>query len=118
MDKFMGCVGVVLLAFLIVVIGAGVFIPLATHHEVTLVVRDKERIAGANSGRYLIFAEDKVYENVDSLLNGKWDSSDLYNNIEIGATYQCEAIGWRIPFFSMYENLLDCTLIAPAPEAQ
>jgi hypothetical protein len=83
------------------------------HHDVTITVKSKERVAEDGDGKYLVYTEDKVYEITDSLLNGNFSSSDRYNDIEEGHTYTCDAVGFRVPLFSWYENLLECSEVSP-----
>lgn len=47
----------------------------------------------------------------DTLVHGRWNSSDLYARIEVGKTYKFTICGTRIPFFSMYPNILELELI-------
>lgn len=47
-----------------------------------------------------------VYENTDILWRGKFDSSNFYADMEIGKTYNVTLVGFRIPFFSWYENIV------------
>jgi hypothetical protein len=80
------------------------------HHQVTFTVNKSERVTdrGGESARYLIYTNNGVYENTDSLWNLKFNSSDLYNYIQPGTTYTCDAVGYRVPFLSWYENLVTC----------
>ncbi len=63
------------------------------------------------SDKYLLFTklndgQTRVFENTDSLLEAKFNSSDVYAEIEVGTKYDLESYGWRIPFLSFYENIL------------
>lgn len=80
----------------------------ATHptHTVTATVTDKVRTGGDNS-KYLIFTDKGVFENTDSLVNGKWNSSDLYGQTKIGKTYTFTVRGLRVHFLSWYPNIVD-----------
>lgn len=82
--------------------------------EETMVVtiEDKERINQEDESYYLVFATDEngkpiVFKNVDSLLFGKWDSSNVQAGLKIGKTYEVTLRGMRIPFFSMYQNIIN-----------
>ena len=75
-------------------------------------VTDKQVKRSAEKDKYLIFTEEpdgdvRVFENTDSLLEWKWDSSNLYGKIRIGETYRIKTYGWRVPFLSWYENIVD-----------
>jgi len=74
-------------------------------------VTNKESVNHGESSRYLIFTElndgtAKVFENTDSLLEGKFNSSDVYGEIKEEKTYRFDTYGWRIPFLSWYENIV------------
>lgn len=78
-------------------------------------VLDKERVSyGAlwNTHKYLIYTVDgagvyHVFENTDSILHQKFDSSDFYARIEVGNTYTFKAVGHRLRHFSMYKNIIE-----------
>lgn len=81
-------------------------------HAETITVTDKERVNDSSSSYYLVFGEDEagnvvVYKNTDEFLRGKWDSSTMQAELEIGETYDVVLVGYRIPFLSMYENILE-----------
>ena len=92
-------------------IGIGIF---ASGHlqesGITFTVKEKERVVDrdGNGSRYLIWSEDETFENVDSFIKGKFDSSDLYGKLEVGKTYTCKVYGWRNGFFSWYRNIIEC----------
>lgn len=77
--------------------------------EVTAVVTGKERIHGSGNGKdagyYLIYTEDEVFQNADSILEGKFNSSDFQARIHEHKCYRFEVYGWRIPFLSAYRNI-------------
>lgn len=111
----MGPISIVLLIF-IVVIGARLGITYATRQSYTITVNDTEikrgRVGKNPNDKYLVFAttsdgEDKVFENTDSLLNFKWDSSDIQAKLKQGHKYNIEVYGFRIPFLSSYQNIID-----------
>ena len=64
--------------------------------EVTAIVTDKVVKNSSNQSRYLVFTEDKegninTYEITDSLLAGRFNSSDLYASIKICLLYTSDA---------------------------
>lgn len=75
--------------------------------NVTFTVNKAERVVKDDSSKYLIFTDKGVYENTDALWHWKWNSSDIYNKIAAGKTYEARTYGWRMPFFSTYPNILD-----------
>lgn len=83
--------------------------------EYTITVTDKERIyegsGNTASSKYLVFCDDEngnalVFENTDCLIRGKWNSSNIQGQLKEGSTYKITVIGYRIPFFSMYQNII------------
>jgi hypothetical protein len=84
---------------------------LNSRDSVVATVTDKERIQQCDSdggckSKYLIFTDKETLENTDNLFVGKFNSSDYYGSIEQGKTYRFEVLGWRIPFFSTYRNIV------------
>ena len=81
----------------------------------TVTITDKERITEKSGdeikSKYLVFCKEDngatiVFENTDVVFKGKWNSSDIQGRLEIGKKYRIKTIGYRIPFFSMYENII------------
>lgn len=80
-------------------------------HTYVVEVTDKERVNYSDSGKYLIYGQEDnntlVLENTDSLFRGKFNSSDIYAELEIGKTYEFTVVGYRIPILSYYENIIE-----------
>ncbi len=72
-----------------------------------------------NTDKYLVFTkllttgEVRVFENTDSAIRGKWNSSDLNAKIQVGKTYRIKTYGWRSLVLPMYENILDVREVQP-----
>lgn len=86
----------------------------SSERDVTTVVTGKERVCsrssdGGSSCEYLVFTDDGTFKINDStgLLGGptRFSSSDLYGQIEDGPA-EFTVIGWRLPFFSQYPNVV------------
>lgn len=106
-----GFVGIV--AVILVAIVGGVWYTLGTQDTVTFTVEDKERITesngdGGTTSKYLIFTDKETFENTDTMLHGKFNSSDVYGRLKEGKSYTCKVYGWRIGFFSSYRNIVSC----------
>ncbi len=61
--------------------------------------------------KYLVFTKlsdgsVRVFEDTDSFLELKFNSSDIHGELEIGKTYRIGTYGLRIPVFSWYENII------------
>ncbi|AUR89240.1 TMhelix containing protein [Vibrio phage 1.121.O._10N.286.46.C4] len=77
--------------------------------QVTFTVTEKERITTSKESYYLIYDGTDAFKNVDDMWQLKFDSTRLYSTLTVGATFTCTKNFWRVPFLSMYENLLECT---------
>ena len=80
-------------------------------HTKIITVTDKERVNTSSYSKYLIMGEDEngetlVLENTDNTIRFKFNSSDIYAALKEGETYEVEVIGYRVPFLSMYENII------------
>ena len=84
-------------------------------HTYVATITDKERVTESNDGvvdsYYLIFCKDDAgnyYElkNEDLFIRGKFNSSSVYNQLEVGETYKFTVVGFRVGFFSWYENII------------
>ncbi len=103
--------GIFIVGIILVLVGS-IFLAFykdaATHRNETFTVQKSERIADGRSGRYLLFTDKGVYEDTDSLYNGKFNSSDVYAQLIAGKAYTCDVVGWRNGFFSWYPNVIKC----------
>lgn len=106
--------GMIVFMIVFIVLGVGISITFNFNdHEYTVVVTDKERIVEGSeeSSKYLIFADDvsgesRVFENTDTLLRLKWNSSNIQGQLKVGHTYKITVVGLRLSFMSMYENII------------
>jgi hypothetical protein len=82
-----------------------------TDETITVTIKDKERIVtGSGTGissKFLVYTDGEVFENTDSLWYWKWDSADVQNELEVGQTYTVKVYGWRVPFLSMFRNVVE-----------
>ena len=64
-------------------------------------------------GKFMIASEDRPFVNEDAWYRFKFDSGTVQNNaIRLrGKMVKIEKYGWRIPMFSMYENVVKITEI-------
>ena len=77
----------------------------------TVTVTDKERVNKSDSSKYLVFCEDEngavlVFENTDELFRLKFNSSTVQGKIKQGGKYKLTVVGFRVPFLSMYQNII------------
>lgn len=109
--QLVASVFIVVIVALVIIFSIVFAIIRSTHHEqVTFKVNKSERVVdrGGKSSRYLVYTDNGVYQNTDSLINGKFDSSDVYNQIQAGHKYSCDVTGWRNGFMSWYPNIVSC----------
>ena len=102
-----GIIGIVLVVIFITVPICFSYYSVKTY---TVTVTDKNVKNSEDSSKYLVFTKTdngtRVFSIEDSVLKWRFNSSDVYAEIEIGKTYDIEVIGWRIPFLSEYENIM------------
>ena len=107
------------------VIGFSIFVgsialfQMSTRSTENVVVSSKERVTtgyGDNmSSKYLIFTDQGTFENTDSILNWKFNSSDIYGQIKEGSQCQLETVGMRVTILSWYKNIIRANCVSPAP---
>lgn len=73
-------------------------------------VTDKGIKRSGNDDKYLVYTKDEngnsqVFEVTDNILAGRFNSSDVYAEIEIGKTYEFTVGGSRNQFMSWYPNI-------------
>lgn len=83
---------------------------------VTVTVTDKVVKNHDNDSKYLIFTEDEngnieTFEITDSLIYGRFDSSDTYAAIKVNSKYKFKIGGSRNEFLSWYPNIYEYELI-------
>lgn len=111
---------IILFIFIIALIPSLVCCTSYNDHTYTITVTDKERVSyttgsGENlsvENKYLIYSttsdgETKVFENTDNLFRWKFDSSDVYAELEVGKIYEVTVVGYRFGFANWYENIID-----------
>lgn len=108
--KFLNKVEWVLIAILAasVVLGSltGGLKNLVGNEVLTAKVVKSERVCKNDVCKYLVFTKDEVFENTDTVWRLKWNSSDLYAQIENGGTYSFKVYGVRFGYFSWYRNIV------------
>lgn len=108
------------IAYATIILFVGVFLAMVgfpayiegfNDHTEIFTVMDKERVYKDGDSYYLVFGEDEygngvVYKNEDVFIRGKWNSSDVQAELKEGNTYEVVLVGYRMPIFSSYENIL------------
>jgi len=92
-------------------VGTSIYLALTINYINNVKITGKERIvesAGDNvDSYYLIFTNKETFKNEDSFIHGKFNSSDFQAKMEIDSVYNVKVSGKRIPFLSMYRNILE-----------
>jgi len=50
-----------------------------------------------------------VFVNEDEFFKWKFNSADVQASLEVGKHYEITTVGWRIPFLSMFKNIIKVT---------
>ena len=101
----------VVLLFMVAIIFIFSILPLFNTTTYTNVTVIDKSYSGESDG-YLVWVEDESgvqYElqNEDILLKGKFNSSTIQGKLKEGTKYNITTIGWRIPLFSSYPNIVE-----------
>lgn len=100
-------------ALVILLLPIKIWIHFSTLETVSVLIQDKERITTGSGqtaeSKYLVFTDTETFENTDSWLALKFNSSDVYGYIQEGQTCDFQVTGFRIPFFSSYRNILSAS---------
>ncbi|MDN5971837.1 hypothetical protein [Bifidobacterium crudilactis] len=71
------------------------------------VVTDKDRTSTSDGGSDMrVYSSCGTFQVADELLVGRFDSADVYAQIEVGRTYTFETGWWRIDWMSRFPNIL------------
>jgi hypothetical protein len=97
-------VTVVLALLFVAVLAVPKYMSVGTVENV--LIKDKERIVNSEESYYLVFTDKGVYKNEDTFFFFKFNSSDVYNDLEVGQTCDLRVNWFRFGLLSWYENIL------------
>ena len=110
-DNLFGIVGIVFGLLIVLALFVSPIIAYSTVEYVEATITDKERIVSRSgdsvNSKYLVFTDSEVFENTDTILFWKFNSTDYQNFLTVGDTFVLKVNGFRIPLFSSYRNILD-----------
>jgi len=103
-----GCIVVIIVAAIVFAI----VWTIAAHssvREVTCTVQHVDRVSDGNGGSdaRIYTKECGVLENTDAWPFGKFDSADVQGQLKEGQVQTFEIAYWRIPFFSMFPDIIE-----------
>lgn len=98
-DAFLLIVGALMVA-LVVFIPISIYKCSASTETVTVIGKE------VKNDVYMVYTENETFCISDDVLSLRFDSSDCYGAIELGETYEVDAIGFRIKPLSVYRNIL------------
>lgn len=104
--KFKLVIGAIIAAVLLVVLFKPI-VAYTTHTTITATVTKTERANNGVDSKYLIFTDNEVFENTDSWLFLKFNSSDVYSKAVVGKTCEFDVYGIRFPLLSWYRNVTE-----------
>lgn len=103
--------GVLLVLSLIILTGCVVDGEEGFNSEIECVVNDKWVKRSGDNDKYLVSCGEEVYQITDNLFYGKFNSSDIYSELQIGKRYKLQVSGFRFGLTSSYKNINEITLI-------
>ena len=105
-DILYGIFIVVILSFFIVPIICSEGVKYSNEEIIEITVKEKYIKNYGKGSKYIVVNENReAYQITDLLFKGKFNSTDIYNSLDIEKTYKVEISGKRIPFLSMYKNI-------------
>ncbi len=73
---------------------------------IEIAVKDKYIKRSGDTDLYLVVSDKgETYKISDLLFKGKFNSTDLYNQLDINNKYKITITGVRLQYFSMYKNI-------------
>jgi len=93
--------------------GFSVYSAYGTIETSTVTVTGKDRLVDSNKmedeveSKWIVMTDVVSLENTDSFLHLKFNSTDLQGKLEEGKMYHVTYYGYRVPFMSMYPNIIN-----------
>lgn len=108
--KIMGIVFSIIVGIIILgIIGVAIYFEIMEYQNeetIEITVKDKYIKRYGDTDLYLVASEEgDTYKIQDLLFKGKFNSTDLYNKLEVGKKYKITTTGIRLQFFSRYKNI-------------
>jgi len=97
----------------IIIFTLGYIYQVSTVETAHIKVIDKQRVITGSTSKYIVFGDKESFENTDSMFHRKHDSSDVQSHFHLGCAYEVLVYGKRVPFFSIYRNIIKITKEEP-----
>ncbi|MDG1949937.1 MAG: hypothetical protein P8J32_03920 [bacterium] len=78
-----------------------------SEETITVHVEKTERIQDGDSQKYMVYTANETFENTDSWLFLKKNSSDIYGMLKPEHQYEVRVAGWRWTLTSSYRNIIE-----------
>lgn len=102
-------VGFVVGAIILGLVGVAIYfgtIEYQNEETIEIIVKDKYIKRSGETDLYLVVSNSgDTYKIEDLLWKGKFNSTDLYNQLDVGNKYKITITGVRLQYFSMYKNI-------------
>jgi hypothetical protein len=97
-------------AAVILLLGALVLEPYIASDEITIFVKNQEKITTEDGEIYfLVYTDDEIFENRDNMFHKKDETLQIFKRMKKNNKYRVRVVGYdfggKIPFFSKYRNI-------------
>lgn len=107
-EMFFGIIaGAIIIALIIGIFSWDYKTTYGNQQTLRITVKDKYiKRSGSDTDKYLVVdSAGNTYQITDLMFLGKYNSTDLYNELDIGDTYEIITTGIRSGFWSLYPNI-------------
>ncbi len=77
-----------------------------TEKEVTITVINSEKF-GDETGRYIIFTPDEVFEDTNDYYHDKHNATEVFNKLQKGRTYKVKVVSFYWPALPHFRNIIE-----------
>lgn len=115
-DRMFRWVAGICLAVVVLLVVGGWSAYFGTTHDVTVRVnKTGQTCTSGSSCTNLVYTDHGTFKNSDSLIAGKFNSSDVTGELCPGGVYKIKVRGWRIPLMSKWPNVLKVEAVVTPP---
>jgi len=114
-DKIVLAIVAVALSVAVILVATLMLAYFHSDREVTAKVRNESRSCTSKTCTNLVYTDHGTFKDSDSLLAGKFNSSDVYGQLCPGGVYTFKVRGWRQGLLSMWPNILKVEKVISQP---